>query len=236
MRVHIDLEMENSIDERLYNLVKTKGPLSYMVCENGFKWFGVIKGILEQTAIKLREDIHKADPKIVIEYSHKGDNQVQIRIADDVIVFHLQTNVFRFEESHSLGKSAYIKANPLKGHCCIINVYNFIADSITQKRENDFGILIARVFINVENHFFVEGKKQVGILFDDFANDIIDAEKIEKLLKSLIVFCLEHDLITPPFESVQTITLNEIINNTFTFLSNSKRLGFEIISKANTKA
>ena len=32
------------------------------------------------------------------------------------------------------------------------------------------GYCIGRIFINKENHYFVEGKRQLGFLYNDFMN------------------------------------------------------------------
>ena len=44
----------------------------------------------------------------------------------------------------------------------MINIYNFLSDSFVYDRERDLGYLVARVFLNKEGHFFVQGKKQLG--------------------------------------------------------------------------
>lgn len=235
LHVHTDV-MENNLDNRIYNLIKVKGPLSQKICNNGFKWFSVIKTQLEEIAKKLQNDFKVSNPEIIIEYKQRGDNQAQLRLADDLILFQIQDNIFRFDDKHPAAKTSYVKSDLLKGHCCIINIYNFLADSFIKKRTDDFGILIARMFINIENHFFVEGKKQTGLLFNDFVNETINEEKTEVLIKNVIIFCMEHDLITPSFDTVQTITVAEISENAFSFLSNSKKLGFDLKSNAETKA
>ena len=38
---------------------------------------------------------------------------------------------------------------------------------------NDLGYLIGRIFINHENHFMVQGKRQLGFLYNDFINQLL---------------------------------------------------------------
>ena len=53
----------------------------------------------------------------------------------------------------------------------MINIYNFLADSFKYNRLNDVGYLVGRVFLNKDLHYFVEGKRQLGFLYNDFVND-----------------------------------------------------------------
>lgn len=88
----------------------------------------------------------------------------------------MHTNAFAFDATHPLSKSNYVSLNSDRGVCGMISVYNFMADAIKFERRGEIGQLLGRIFINSENHFFVEGKKQVGILFNNFSTDIINSD------------------------------------------------------------
>ena len=77
---------------------------------------------------------------------------------------------------------------------------------------NDVGNLICRIFINKENHYFVEGEKQLGFLFDDFSNQVINKEAINKIIDMCILFALDFDLMTPNFKDVNLISLHQILD------------------------
>ena len=73
----------------------------------------------------------------------------------------------------------------------------FLSDSFKYNRLNDAGYLIARVFINKEKHFFVEGDKQLGMLFNDFVNQEINSTEIDKIINESMIYALNFDLQVP---------------------------------------
>lgn len=224
-------------DEKIKELVKTKIPLTIATLENGQEHFAVLKSLAHNLYQQIEESIEQKDHLSNIKFAEDRPNQCEIRLGDDTIWFHLQPNIFKIIDGHPQYKNSYLKENDLRAHCSVINVYNFLTDTLVRKRNDDVGFLVARIFINSENHFMVEGKKHFGLLFNDFSNDVLDAEKLEKILKQIVLFCLEHDLVIPPFEVVQTITFKEITeNNCSTFSSEGKKLGFRFKSEEPPQA
>jgi hypothetical protein len=115
----------------------------------------------------------------------------------------------------------------MKSYCGVINIYNFLADSFKYQRVNDLGYLIARLFVNHEQHFFVEGKRQLGFLYNDFANAVITPEKLQDIVETTIAYCLDFDLFTPPFDEVKVISLGQLEDeSSMMSLKTGKRLGF----------
>ena len=92
---------------------------------------------------------------------------------------------------------------------------------------NDLGYLVARIFVNVEDHFFVEGKRQLGFLYNDFANSVIDKAQLRNIMESAVLYCLDFDLFTPPFDEVKVISLGQVQESSAMLsLKTGKRLGF----------
>ena len=113
----------------------------------------------------------------------------------------------------------------------MINVYNFLADSFKYNRTRDIGYLIARVFINRELHYFVEGKRQLGFLYNDFSKAVIDKKAITAIIESAILYCLSFDLFTPPFTTVNEVSVEEIVEASNSMqITTGKRLGFRFIA------
>ena len=94
---------------------------------------------------------------------------MELKFAGDVLIFMMHTNVFEFPRHHEIMRTSYIRDDKNRSYCGIINIYNFLADSFKYNRENDIGYLIGRVFINYENHYYIEGKKELGLIYNDFA-------------------------------------------------------------------
>ena len=189
--------------------------------------FEKFKVILRNVAVKLQSEIHEHDKRILVEYSENSPFSIQIRTAGDVLVFEMHTNVFLFDAQHKIWNLSYVQEEHARAYCGLINIYNFLSDSILHKRVNDVGYLIGRIFINKDSHFMVEGKRQMGFLYNNFSTDVISEERIEAVIQSAILFCLNFDLLMPPYETVQETSFNQITENAQSIKAiTGKRLGF----------
>ena len=73
----------------------------------------------------------------------------------------------------------------------------------------------------------VQGKRQLGFLYNDFVNSQIDKEKLKYIVQSSILYALDFDLLVPNYEIVKEISVNQVrlISDTLK-LKTGKRLGF----------
>ena len=93
---------------------------------------------------------------------------------------------------------------------------------------NDEGYLIARIFINKDSHFFVEGDKQLGFLFNDFVKQVINTDELERIINSAMIYSLNFDLQTPNINDVNVVSVHEILEmNTNQKIRTAKRLGYK---------
>jgi hypothetical protein len=109
------------------------------------------------------------DKRLAVTYQDKGRWLRDLKVAGRHVIFHMHTNVFKLDQSHSLWKTSYLEDDEMRGYFGVINVYNFLSDSFKYNRERDLGYLVARLFLNKEGHFFVQGKRQLGFLYNDLA-------------------------------------------------------------------
>lgn len=211
----------------ILQLLKEKASLKQDVFQRSIDAFQQLKKVIEAVARELKPLATKIDKRLEIEYKEKSEFEVELRVAGDILIFHMHTNVFEFDTSHQIWKSSYVKEDNSRSFCGMINVYNFLADSFTYQRANDLGYLVARIFLNRENHYFVEGKRQLGFLYNDFANAELTKEDLRKIVESSIVYCLNFDLFTPPFEEMKVVTLAQVLEeSSMTAIKTGKRLGF----------
>jgi hypothetical protein len=211
--------------------LKEKSCMKQDVFENATKNFELLKEVLNEIVEEYREVMDKIDRRIEIGFKSRSQYEAELRFAGDVLLFHMHTNVFDFDKSHSMWRTSYVQQGKYRSYCGMINVYNFLSDSLKYNRVNDSGYLVARIFINRENHFFVEGKKQVGAKFNDFVNSQIDKEQLRRIVQSTILYSLEFDLLTPPYDAMREIQVNDIeqIRSNMN-LKTAKRLGFKFYS------
>jgi hypothetical protein len=223
--------MDSSRD-KILNTLKGKSILKQNIYEDTLKLFLDFRSSIKTIANDLKKEIAKTDNRLVIDSRNKGDLEVELKVADDTIIFMMHTDIFDFEKNYAIMQSSYIEDDKERSFCGMILVYNFLTDSFKYDRNNDLGVLIARIFINKDRHFFVEGKRQLGYLFNDFDNAIIDKDKIISIVETVILYCLEFDLYVPDYEEMNQITVHEINEvNLKAFIATGKRLGFQFRSE-----
>lgn len=207
--------------------LKEKSSLKQDVYHNTLRAFNALKEAAKTMAADLRKDAIIIDKRIIIEYKDKGSFEFELRVAGDLLIFGMHTNIFDFDKSHQIWRSSYLKDDPFRSYCGIINIYNFLNDSFMYNRVNDSGYVIGRIFTNKENHFFVEGKRQLGFLYNDFVHAVLTPEAIKSVLESTILYCINFDLFTPPFDSIKEISVADMQTASEGMqIKTGKRLGF----------
>lgn len=223
------MENDSAAFQLILKSLSEKAPAKIEVVKRAEEAFSVMKNILRKLELQLQESLSKVDKRIVIKYSERGPFDLEFKVCDDILIFSLHTDAFTFPENHQIWKSTYAHSNPQKIYFGMISVYNFLTDSLKYNRSNDIGVLIARVFINHENHFYVEGKKQLGFLFNDLEHDTFTEQRIRDFLESSILHSLNSDIFTPPFEQVKMISVQDLMEkNLSSVVSTGKRLGFKL--------
>ena len=219
--------MENA-KKLIIDTLKTKACLKQDVFKKTIEVFKGFKFEAEKLTAELKKEMDNVDKDIVIELVDKGDYEFHIKFGGDILVFYMHTNIFDFEKSHSIWKTSYVKEDELRAYCGMINIYNFLADSFKYNRLNDLGYLVGRLFLNKELHYFVEGKRQLGFLYNDFVNEIINNNKIRNIIESSILYSMDFDLLTPPYDTMKVVSVNEVneVTNAMS-IKTGKRLGFK---------
>ncbi len=187
--------------------------------------------LIKKTIIELCKEYNKrfgSNPeRIPFEYHERSELEIDLLFGSDVLFFTLHTNVFEFSRDHEVMKTHYINENKDRSYCGVIMIHNFLADSIKYNRLNDIGYMIGRLFVNYEKHYFIEGKKEIGQLYNNFETSIISPESVRELVESAIRYTVNFDLLTPPFDAVKIVTVDDIQSNVEnTRMVTGKRLGF----------
>lgn len=211
----------------ILKVLKEKSSLKQDVFYKNIKVFEELKSVLKEVVAELKQDAQKIDKRIVVDYSEKGPHEIELKVAGDVLFFHMHTNVFEFDKSHSMWKTSYVRDNPARSYCGMIYIYNFLADSLKYNRASDVGYMIARIFTNNEMHYFVEGKRQLGFLYNDFTHKVIDKQAMKNIIESAIIYAIDFDLFTPPFDEMQEVSVSQILEASENMrIKTGKRLGF----------
>ena len=213
--------------ELILDLLEEKAGMKQDVYAKTREVYAMLKVELQALAGQLGAAIALRDPRLKVEYSEQGNLSAQVMAAGDTVIFTMHTNVFRLDQSNSLWKTSYLQEDELRGYFGVINVYNFLSDSFRFDRERDLGYLVARIFLNRDGHFFVQGRKQLGFLYNDLASDVLDQARVRAVLCSVVLHVLNFDLLAPPYDQVNQVTVEEMKQlNATSMISTGKRLGF----------
>jgi hypothetical protein len=218
---------KNNLNE-IIEKFKTKSVLKQQVYQNTRKVFSELKQVAMDFVTQSKKEIKKNKlNQIVVEFNDKGEFEAELKFAGDALVFIMHTNVFQFPREHSIMRNSYIKEDETRAYCGVIYVYNFLADSLKYKRENDIGYLVARIFVNKDFHFVVEGKRQINFLNNTFVLEPIDYPILKKILETAIIYSIDFDLLLQPYDMLKEVTLSELLEYSSSMhLQTGKRLGF----------
>ena len=215
----------------IVDTLKGKSVLKQKVFDNTASAFMVVKEILKNLARDVNTNLSGIDPRIRMEYTDRSTFDAQLKVAGDLLLFSMHSIIFQFDREHPAWKTAYIQKNKFNAYSGIINIYNFLADSFKYSRLDDLGYLIARIFINHENQYFVEGKRQMGMLFTNYGNEAYNTESLKKIVYTAINYSLEFDLLVPPYDTVKIASVGQAESKIqHSRLITGKRLGFQFNS------
>ncbi len=189
--------------------------------------FKELKQVLKQIESELIPSIDKEAPHVEVKYNDKGDFEVHFKFSGDTLVMMMHTNVFDFDQNHFINKTKYVQEDHMREFCGMIQIYNFLSDSLKYNRDQDLGYLIARIFINKDRHFFVDGKRPLSFVFNDFENNVISNQSLREIIEEAMIFCLKFDLMAPPVDAISFITIEQ--KNMMSHgsgMPTGKRLGF----------
>lgn len=224
----------SELTEKKQSIIKTlkeKSVLKQKVFDRTFDAFSNIKDLLRSFAKESNVDLGDVDPRIRMEFTDRSNFDAQLKVAGDILFFSMHSNIFQFDREHPAWKTPYIQKNKYNAYSGIINIYNFLFDSFKYSRLDDLGYLIARIFINHENQYFVEGKRQMGMLFTNYGNEEINNDSLQLIISTAIQYSLEFDLLVPPYDTVKIATVGQVeAKIQHSRVITGKRLGFQFNS------
>jgi hypothetical protein len=214
--------------EQILKMLREKSVMKQDVYRNTHNAVDLLKEVIKEVAEDLRGEAAVIDKRIGIEYRFTSDHEIELKVAGDMLVFYMHSNVFEFDKTHPMYKTGYIKQSELNSYSGIIYVYNFLADSFKYNRLQDLGYLISRIFINRESRFFMESKLPFGYKYSNFSDAPVTKEALKEIIYDLILYAISFDLFAPPADTVREISLNEIQERVQSDkLKTGKRLGFK---------
>ncbi len=223
-------------NSKILELLAGKSSTKQLVFRETKAVFDELKSLLKEIATELNDSICSIDKSVVVEFFDRGTYEAEIKFSGDTLIFHMHTNTFSFEKNHHVHKTQYVKKNHSNGYFGMINVYNFLSDSLYYNRVNDYGLLLGRLFVNKERHFFVEGRRQLAFAFNDLEKQTVSKEALRRVVEVAIIQAIEFDLTAPDMNQASVVSVSDIrsISNDLK-ISTSKKLGFKMSYRLDKK-
>ncbi|HEY0656685.1 MAG TPA: hypothetical protein VGD65_26305 [Chryseosolibacter sp.] len=190
------------------NLLENKSTAKQATYRHIVEAFSILSHEAKRVVDELLKRAHPDDKDVTVEYNTVSEHEFDVKLAGDMLIFVMHTNVVTFEDSHPIMKEDYILQNDVNRYFGQIMIYNFMADSLRFNRSNDPGYLLARLMINHDNRFFIEGEKELAE-YNKISETPITEEILRKIVKIVLRMAIENDLIAPPFKEVKSITLHQ---------------------------
>ena len=214
--------------KQLFDALVKKATLKQLVYSNTLTAFKLIKSGMEELAGKYDKLDSDDSKKIPFTFKDRSEFEAELKFAGDTLVLMMHTNIFELPRDHEVMKTPYIREDKDRSYCGIINIYNFLSDSFKYNRLNDVGYLIGRVLINKDMHYFVEGKREIGFLYSNFGSTVLNKKTACDILESSIYYTINFDLLTPPYDNVKMVSIQEFISAVDSMqIKTGKRLGFK---------
>ncbi len=215
------------LKESLKNLVFDKSDLKQSVFRATRDSFELFRSTTREIISLFQQRCREEGRQVAFEFTDRGDFEFEVKFGGDILLFMMHTNVFEFSRDHQVMKTPYVREDTRRSYCGVIHIYNFLADSFAYQRDNDLGYMIGRVFVNLERHYFIEGKRELGMLYTNFNTSEITPETVQGIVESAIEYTTNFDLLTPPYDEVKLVSVGEMRTNfDKKSLVTGKRLGF----------
>jgi hypothetical protein len=214
-------------------LLESKSTAKQATYRHILEAFSVFSNEAKRVVDELQKRAHPDDKDVTVEFNIVNEHEFDVKLAGDMLIFVMHTNIVTFEETHPIMKEEYIKQNEVNRYFGQIMIYNFMADSLKFNRTNDPGYLLARLMINHDNKFFIEGEKELAE-HNSISEKPVTEEVLRKIVKIVLRMAIENDLIAPPFTQVKSITLHQKNEHT-PELGAGQKIGFRMSYENKTE-
>ncbi|HZY79749.1 MAG TPA: hypothetical protein VFE50_09510 [Cyclobacteriaceae bacterium] len=220
--------------EHIKFLLENKSTAKQITYKNLLAAFDILRKEAKRIVTELSTRVNPSDEDVTLHFREVHEHEFEVKLAGDLISFVLHTNVVTFDPSSPVMQDPYIKEKVVNRYFGQIMIYNFMADSLKFNRINDPGYLLARLLINHEGRYVVEGDGRLAALALKISPAPITPEELSILVKLVLSSAIENDLMAPPFPDVRFITLHQKMEKTQE-LGGGQKIGFRMSYEGGTK-
>jgi hypothetical protein len=211
----------------IQHLLESKSTAKQITYKNLLDAFNILSSESKNAVEELKKKIKPSDEDVTVAFDRVNEHEFHVKIAGDLLVFVSHTNIVTFEEAHPVMQEAYIKQKEVNRYFGQIMIYNFMSDSVKYNRVNDPGYLVARLLINHEGFYLIEGEGKLSSLANKISGNAFTKEEMSLLVKLSFIIAIENDLTAPSFTQVRFITLLQK-NEKTQELGAGQKIGFKM--------
>ncbi|UYZ59464.1 hypothetical protein [Hymenobacter latericus] len=216
-------EVEDKLDI-IFEGLRQKSTAKQAIFRNTQAAFECLRTVTQELVLELTRRISTVDSSVVIEYRPINEFEFHIRFSGDLLVFVMHSNIITFPDDFPLFGSRYVTDDFRRRFFGHIMAYNFMADSIKYQRMNDPGYLVGRLLVNIENHYYIEGAKQLEMPENDMEHNVINDDAMRLYVESAMIAAVNNDLMAPSIQDIQKITVKQKLENQQ--VSRGSKVGF----------
>ncbi len=227
--------MAEEIIQKIAEKLAYKAGLKQSVYKKTLDSFKELKKVSKMLLNETKQQIVERNTQLSIDYRDKGEFEFELKFGGDTLIILMHTNIFEFPRHHAVMKTPYIKEDISRSYCGVFHIYNFLSDSFKYNRTNDIGYLIARVFINNDMFYMIEGKREIGKSYNHFTQEKFNKKVMSKIIEASILYSVDFDLLTPPYDNIKEVSVAEIQESIYNArMKTGKRLGFKFQADIET--
>lgn len=220
--------MEDRLND-IINGLHQKSITKQAIYRNTKHTFDRMKEISQELVEEITGRIQEQDANVYVEYRNVNEHEFHIKFSGDLLVFIMHSNIVTFPDDYELMRSDYIDEDFRRRFFGHIMAYNFMADTIKYNRLDDPGYLVGRMLVNIDNHFCIEGVKQMDVPdeeISDIAKNLVNDKSLRDILEGAMVAAVNNDLMGQDVSDIERITLKQKLENTH--MTKPRKLGFQI--------
>jgi hypothetical protein len=217
----------------IQHLLESKSTAKQTAYKHIRKAFCILSDEAKSIISELRQRARPGDRDVTVEYNTISEHEFDVKLAGDMLIFVMNSNIVTLEESHEVMNEDYVREKEVNRYFGQIMVYNFMAESLRYNRDNDPGYLLARLMVNHENRFFIEGEKDLEP-YNKISENPLSEEDLKKFVKIVLKMAIENDLVAPPFTEVKSITLSQKRDHTIE-MGGAHKIGFRMSYEPKTE-
>ena len=125
-------------------LLESKSTAKQTAYKHICRAFSVLEAESKRVVEELKRRANPSDKDVTVEFNSINAQEFDVKLAGDMLIFVLGTNIVTLEESHTIMKEDYIRENEVNRYFGQIMVYNFMAESLKYNRTNDLCQLLSQ--------------------------------------------------------------------------------------------